>query len=308
MPAQMRRGLDRRLLAPSHQHPRRHISEQPGRQPDRADGFELLDLNQHRLQAHVPRRRLDQPKHATRLSTLLVDHRGQRFGSVGCRGRDAGGDPLGQRPLGGVDRGPHDPIDQPLRWRLDPPAPAQRQQLLTHNILAGIAARDVLCQPSLDRLRVLDRALTEAEMTADLRTVKLDRPPRELVASEVDGRGPHLAGDELDHLTRQVAVAVREAAVTAVELQHQREHEPRRAALARDQLPLAVKQRPMLDQLVQLKPLGTHPGKFRESPETEHYVRLRGGTSPLLRRATPAIPPSSDARYTSGTHRRQAPT
>lgn len=60
--------------------------------------------------------------------------------------------PLGQRPLRSVDRGAHDPIDPRLCSRLDPPAPAQRQQLLADNITARVSVCDVLGQPPLDQL------------------------------------------------------------------------------------------------------------------------------------------------------------
>ena len=70
-------------------------------------------------------------------------------------------------------------------------------------------------------------------MPADLGAVVLDGPTRELVARHQLGRHLDLARDELDHLTRQVTVAVWEAAVAAVELQHQREREPAGAALPR---------------------------------------------------------------------------
>ena len=92
-------------------------------------------------------------------------------------------------------------------------------------------------------------------MPADLSAVVLDGAARELVARRLLGRHLDLARDELDHLTRQVTVAVWEAAVAGIELQHQRERQPAGAALPRDQLVIAVEQRPVLNQLVQVEGL-----------------------------------------------------
>jgi hypothetical protein len=51
----------------------------------------------------------------------------------------------------------------------------------------------------------------------------------------------------------RLTVAVWEAAVAGIELQHQRERQPAGAALPRDQLVIPLEQRPVLDQLVQVE-------------------------------------------------------
>jgi len=59
MRAQVRGRFNPSAAMPSSEHARRDLREQAGGQPDRADRFELLDLGEHRLEADVPRRRLD---------------------------------------------------------------------------------------------------------------------------------------------------------------------------------------------------------------------------------------------------------
>jgi hypothetical protein len=76
--------------------------------------------------------------------------------------------------------------------------------------------------------------------------------------------------------------------VAGVELQQQREPKPRRAALARHQLPLPVEQRSVLHQLIQLDahdPPDPPREKFHESPETEQ-------TNTLLRCRRPSGRPA----------------
>lgn len=63
-PPQVGGRLDRGPRPPPGHHLRRGIGEQAGRQADRADRGQLADLRQHRLQAHVPRHRLDQRQQA----------------------------------------------------------------------------------------------------------------------------------------------------------------------------------------------------------------------------------------------------
>ena len=84
----------------------------------------------------------------------------------------------------------------------------------------------------------------------------LDGTASPLVEAQV-GRGyAHLAGHELHSLIRKLATPARETASPRVELQHQREPQPRRTALARDQLLLVIQERPVLDELIEIQRSG----------------------------------------------------
>jgi len=67
MLTQMHRGLDRGAGSPPGDDPRVDTREQAGGQADRAD------LDQHRLEAQVPRRRSDQPQHTLVLVVVVAD-------------------------------------------------------------------------------------------------------------------------------------------------------------------------------------------------------------------------------------------
>jgi len=149
-----------------------------------------------------------------------------------------------------MHRGAHDPLDPTLRRRLDPPLATAPRQLVAHHLHSRVGPRDVICQPRLKRSCILHRALAKAKLLADLRAVILHRPPGPLVRRQLARRDVDLAGDEPGRLLRQLIRPVREPTVVGVELQQQREPKPGRAALARHQLAVTVKQRPVLDKLI----------------------------------------------------------
>ena len=143
----------------------------------------------------------------------------------------------------------------------------------------------MLDQPRRQLLGIGNGAFAKSEVLADLRAMMLDRAPRPLVRTELARRDLHLPGDELHNGVRQIRVSRREAAVTRVELQQQREAKPRRAALARNQRPLIVEHRPMLDEVIQIDrrrrhgPSLTAPRRRRKRmrPAIPHV----GGDQPL---------------------------
>jgi hypothetical protein len=118
----------------------------------------------------------------------------------------------------------------------------------------------------------------------------------------------HLSGDELDHLPRQIPVAIRKPPVAGVELQHHRERQPGGATLAGDQLVIAVEQRPVLDQLVQVKQLAAHSRKFRVRSETEQTPKRSIGEARSWALKHDLGTGSSDTTGRNGTHALLLPT
>jgi hypothetical protein len=90
-------------------------------------------------------------------------------------------------------------------------------------------------------------------VASDLRPVVLDRAASPLVEPELGRLDTDVPGHELDRLARELAAAARKPAGPDVELQQQREPEPGRPTLARDQHPLVIQQRPVLDQLIEIQ-------------------------------------------------------
>jgi hypothetical protein len=68
----------------------------------------------------------------------------------------------------------------------------------------------MVVQPPLQSRRVLDGALPEAEVLADLRAVVAPRAIRPLALVEAAGRDVDLAGDEHNRLLRQPLRSARE--------------------------------------------------------------------------------------------------
>jgi hypothetical protein len=152
-----------------------------------------------------------------------------------------------------VQRRTHDPVDPPGRRRLDPLRPAARQQLVADQVRAPLGLAHVGGQPPGQLVRVGHRALPEPKLCADLRPVVLDRAPGPLVKAQFGRVHPDLAGDELDSFVGQLAATAREPADPRVDLQQQREPQPGRAPLARDQRLLVIQQRPVLDKLIEIQ-------------------------------------------------------
>jgi hypothetical protein len=76
-------------------------------------------------------------------------------------------------------------------------------------------------RPSGQLVGILDRALPEPEVRADLRTVPLGRSASPFVQTKIRGRHLHRSGDDPDRLVRQFAATAGETAMPDVEL-HQR--------------------------------------------------------------------------------------
>jgi hypothetical protein len=208
MTPHMTRRLDQRASHPLTSHLDRHIPHEMLRQRERANSLQLGDLIQHRLEAYVPRRGL----HPAQQTRILI-HPGT---GAGLRGLHQRQQPSPGRRLNPVihpqrhrlarpgQRATHDPVDLLRRRRLQLPAPALRQELLTHHVPRAHTLRIVAGQPVRQLLPIGDRELTEPEEPADLRTVPLDRSPVPLIQAQIRSRHLHLRRHEVHHLPLQL--------------------------------------------------------------------------------------------------------
>jgi hypothetical protein len=266
----MRRGFHHHAGTPPGEHPWGDVGEQLARQADRPGRAQFADLGEHRLQADVARHRLDQRQHRVLAGAVVRDlDRDQRAQPIGDVGGKPGRDPRGQRLLSLVQRRAHDPADPPSRRRLNPLRPAPSEQLIADQLRAPFGLAHVRGEPLSQIVRVSDRALPEAQMGPDLRPVVLDRAARPLVQPEHALIDANLPSHELDRFARYLATAARKPAGPNVELQQQREPEPRRPALARDQLSLVIQQRPMLDQLIEIQRSRHNRTSCRTRPQAQ---------------------------------------
>jgi hypothetical protein len=94
------------------------------------------------------------------------------------------------------------------------------------------------------------RPLTEPEGLTDLRPMALDRASCPRVALEVLHSDRHLPSDVGDGRLRDVLRSPRKASLQLEELQQQREAQPGRPRLVRDQLPVLPDQGPGANELV----------------------------------------------------------
>jgi len=181
----MRWRLDCRPRTPARHDLRRDISECRRADSDRADSQELLDLRQHRLQAHLARSLLHLSKDRTLALVdvgvgrvdIVVDgdkHPDPKLGVDAQPPRD----PRGQRVFTSAQSRADDSIDPPGSRRLDPLAVTAREQLLADALGTTLDLRDMLDQPRRQLLGIGNRALAKAEVLADLRAMMLDRAPR----------------------------------------------------------------------------------------------------------------------------------
>jgi hypothetical protein len=118
--------------------------------------------------------------------------------------------------------------------------------------MAALPLSDMLGKPGGELLGVSHRAFADAKLVTDLRAMTLDRTTRPLIRTQIRGVDPQLPSDELDRRSGKVRRLAREAAVTRVVLQQQREAQPRRAVLGVDQRPLVIEHRPVLHELIQI--------------------------------------------------------
>ena len=283
----MRWRLDCRPRTPARHDLRRDISEHRRADPDRADRHELLDLRQHRLQAHLARSLLDLSKDRTLVLVdvgvgrvaIVVDGDEHPDPKLGV-GAQAPRDPHGQSVLTKAQSRADDSIDPPGSRRLDQFAATAHEQLFANALGATLDLRDMLDQPRRQLLGISDGALAKTEVLADLRAMMLDRAPRPLIRTELRRRDLHLARDKLHDRARQIPAGRREPAVPRIELQQQREAQPRRATLARYQRPLVIEHRPMLNEVIQIDLRRRRHGPSLAAPRRR---RKR------MRRATPHV-------------------
>nr|WP_208764829.1 hypothetical protein [Streptomyces brevispora] len=262
-------------------------------QTDRPHRQELVDLGEHRLQAHVARRFLDLRQHRRRVLALRTTALGSGVVLVGAghQSRDPldalhgqpGGDQGRQRLLGRPQGSRHDPIAPARRGRLDALLATAGQQFHPDLLGPAFLARDVLGQIRRQLLRVRDAALTEAEVLPDLRAVVLDRAARPVVGLQLRGRNPHLTGDELHGLTGRLCPVPGKPAVLRIELQQHGEAQSRRTALAGHEHLLVLQQRPVLDEFIQVQRSAGHDR--RSSSQSFTHRSRTAPDSPT--RATP---------------------
>lgn len=255
-----------------HQLPQRLLTAGHRRVDHRTDRGQLVDLGEHRFQADVARRFLDLPQDRRPVLALtstgvtgfgvvlLVGAGDQGHDPLDALHRELRRDPRRQRLLGDSQRRPHDPVTPPRGGRLDALRTTTGQQFHPHLLRPPLLAGDVLGEPCRQLVRVRDTALPETQVPADLRTVVLDRPAAPLIPVQFGRRHPHLPGDELHRLARQLCPAPGRPAVLRVELQQHREAQSRRTALAEHERLLVPQQRPVLDQVVQVQ-RGTGRGR-----------------------------------------------
>jgi hypothetical protein len=215
--SQVRRRLNRCSGAPPGHNARSDVAERCRRDPDGAYGQEFVDLDEHRVQAHVARRlleRCEQRSLAVWVACVVVIGREQHRDPLSRVVTESGDDPRSQRLLAHAQRRPHDAVDAARRRRLDPLAATARQQLVAHALMASLALG--VSKPPGELLRVGHRALAEAELLADLRPMALDRSTRPLVRTRIRSVDPQLTGDEVDHRVWKIRGPGGKAAVARV--------------------------------------------------------------------------------------------
>jgi hypothetical protein len=141
------------------------------------------------------------------------------------------------------------------------------QQLLPHPVRVALSVRHLGRQPLRQLLGVDHPAHPKPQVITDLGAVVLDRPPGPVVQTKLRGRHLDLPGNVVDDLVSELCTPARESAMPRVELQQQREPQPRRTALARHQLQLVLQHRPVLDKLVHPHRLPTHGAKSSPNPQ-----------------------------------------
>ena len=115
---------------------------------------------------------------------------------------------------------------------------------------APLVLSDVRGEPAGERFGVRDAADPKPGAVADLAAVVLDLPARKVVGADLHRRHLDLSCEVLDRVVGKLEAAAREAALPAEELQHRREPEPRRPGLVAQQLPFAIVEREVLDDVV----------------------------------------------------------
>jgi len=266
MLTQMAGRLDRRAGTPARNDDRGDIGEEARRQPDRADRVELCDLDKHRVQAHVARRRLDQRQHI--VSVVIVADSDQCLVALDRSRVDACCDQPKQRPLGAMQSRPRDLADTVGGRRLDQLPVAASKQLLADAILATLDLCDVLGQPRHQRFGVRDAALPEAGVGADLGAVALRRAAGEVIGRQLVGGDADLAGEVRDGVIRELMRSGRETPAPHHVLQQDRESQAGRAGLVAQQLQLVADEGEVIDDVVKAqvaRHLKRRPGRTASS-------------------------------------------
>ncbi len=200
MLTQMTGRLDRRAGTPPGDDRRGYVGEQIGRQPDGADRFELCDLDEHRVQTHAARRRLNQGQHV--LTVVIVADGDQRLEALDRRRVDACCDQPKQRLLGAMQRRPRDLAHAIRGRRLDQLRAAAGKELLSDARLATLDRCDVLSQPRCQRIGVQDAAFPEARVGADLGAMALRCAAREVIGRKLARWDADLASEVRHGVTR----------------------------------------------------------------------------------------------------------
>jgi hypothetical protein len=215
----------------------------------------------HRREAHVPRARLDCAQRVLtglRLALVVGGRLGvhvdagaqQRLDAGDVPGFQASDDGRDEHRVGLADPRVDDAHDPLRRWRLDPRLLAVPEQQDAHVLDASLVLRDLRREPGGERLGVGDGADPKPGVGADLAAVVLDLAAREVIGADLRRRYLDLSCEVLDRVVGKLETRAREAALPAHELHHRREPEPRRPRLVAQQLPFALVEREMLDDVV----------------------------------------------------------
>jgi hypothetical protein len=253
--------LDRSPCTPCGDDVRGDPREQVGRQVDLADDLELSHFRDHRRETHVPRARLDCAQRVLtglRLTLIIGGRLGvhvdagaqQRLDTGDVPGFQASDDGRDEHRVGLADPRVDDTSDPLRRWRLDPRLLAVPEQQHADVLDAPLVLRDLRGEPAGERPGVGDGADPKPGVGADLAAVVLDLAAREVVVADLRRRYLDLSCEVLDRVVGKLEARAREAALPSEELHHRREPEPRRPRLVAQQLPFAVVEREMLDDVV----------------------------------------------------------
>lgn len=224
-----------------------------------ADRVQLVDLGEHRRQAHVAGAGLDRAELVLGLNSALrrvvVDVRlgarvEQRLDARDVPRVQASNDRRDEDRVSLADRGVNDPAGSLRRGRLDPVVLAAREQHRSDVLGPPLVLGDVGRQPARELLAVADGADPKPRVDADLAAMVLDLAAREVIGADLRRGDLDLPREMLDRVVGQLEQTTGKAALVAHVLEHRREPQPRGPRLVAQQLAFAIIEREVLDDIV----------------------------------------------------------
>jgi hypothetical protein len=247
------------------------VGEQPVGEAKHAQPLELVHLGEQGLQAGPARVGLQLRQPPTpcggRLVLVLGDQLLQPLGRRRPRqpGHGRRAEPLSRR----CASRPHDALH--AAGRLDAVGAAAGQQRFPQPLVRRLHRDDLGGKPEDQLLLVSAAGLPEPQGPADLRSVVLDRATGPRVAGEKRRVHLDLPRQVVHRRRRHLAGVPRKACLQLEELQQRREAKPCGTGLVADQAPVALDERPALDQLLRLPVSPHHP-----TPTTGAIVSTAG--------------------------------